>query len=117
MRIIWFICGAISLTTGIIGIFVPLLPTVVFLLIAAFCFGKSSERAHNWLINHPKLGPPIREWNEKGAINRRAKILASISMAIVLLLSLLFGLGLKIVLIQLVTLGAVSIFIWTRPEE
>ncbi len=58
---------------GLIGVVLPILPTVPFMLLAAFFFSKSSERLHYWLISHPKLGPPIVEWQTNGAINPRVK--------------------------------------------
>ena len=117
MRIIWFISGAVSLALGIIGAFLPLIPTVPLLLLAAFFFSKSSQRAHDWLVNHAILGPPIRDWENNGVIRRRAKVFASISIAFVFGLSVFLGLNALILTTQAVVLSAVSLFIWTRPEE
>jgi len=116
MRFFWISFGTLSLALGIIGIFLPLMPTVVFLLIAAFCYARSSERLHGWLITHPRLGPPIVDWNRSGAIRRRAKWLASVSLLAALGLSTLFGVGGKIIAIQVVVLFILAIFIWSRPE-
>lgn len=115
MRLGWKILGAISLALGIIGIFLPLLPTTPFLLLSAFCFQRGSEKLHNWLITHPRFGPPIEDWNRHGAISQKAKIIALASMALVLILSLAFGVALHIVVIQCVVLCAVAIFILSRP--
>lgn len=117
MRYFWFTLGAISLILGVVGIFLPLLPTVPFFLLAAFGFGKSSKRAHNWLISHPNFGPAIQDWQERGAINKRSKILSAGSMLAVICLALVFGAPVYIVIIQLVVLSMVSIFIWTRPDH
>lgn len=116
MRWIWAVCGGISLGVGVIGAFLPLIPTVPLLLLAAFCFARSSERLHAWLIGHRTFGPPIEDWNRRGAIGRRAKWLASLSILAAFALSLLLGVGLKILAIQAVALGAVALFIWSRPE-
>ena len=59
MRVIWLIAGSISLGLGLLGVFLPLLPTVPFVLLAAFCFARSSERLHDWMLEHPKFGPAI----------------------------------------------------------
>lgn len=115
MRVFWGICGGFALLLGVVGIALPLLPTVPFLLLAAWCFAKSSERLHLWLINHPRLGPPIRDWQQRGAISLRAKRLATFSMATVLIASLLTGLRVEILAIQAATLICVAAFIWTRP--
>lgn len=117
MRILWVCLGVTALTLGTIGIVLPLLPTVPFLLLAAFFFARSSERLHNWLITHPRFGPPIEDWNRSGAISRRAKILATVSVAAAFGLSLALGLRLMILMIQAATLCCVLLFIWTRPES
>lgn len=117
MRYVRFVLGALSLTAGIIGVFLPLLPTVPLLLLAAFFFGKSSKRAYVWLLSHPTLGPEIINWRENGAISRRSKYLAAASMVAVVCLSLLFRVTIIIVIFQMVILGLVSVFIWSRPNS
>ena len=116
MRSLWFIAGTLSLFIGIVGIVVPLLPTVPLLLLAAFCFGKSSQRAHDWLVNHKTLGPPIEDWRRSGAINKRAKRSATIAIALAFSISLLMGVPLKYLMIQAAVLCMVLTFIWTRPN-
>jgi uncharacterized protein len=115
MRPLWAAGGYLSLGLGLIGIVVPLMPTVVFLLLAAFCFARSSDRMFGWLTTHPTLGPPIRDWRERGAIGLREKVLASLSMAVVLALSAVAGLSLGALALQAAVLAAVAVFIWTRP--
>jgi uncharacterized membrane protein YbaN (DUF454 family) len=73
--------GWICIAVGVIGIVVPGLPTTVFLLMAAWAFSRSSERFQNWLLAHPRLGPPVIDWRERGAIPVRAKILAVAMMS------------------------------------
>ena len=108
--------GIISLTLGIIGIFLPLLPTTPFLLLSSWCFVRSSEKFHNWLYNHKHLGPIIKAWEEKGAINLKAKILAILFIAASLVLILrnedISQLHLPVALILLTA----SLFIVTRPS-
>ncbi len=115
IRFFWLVGGFLSLAAGIVGIVVPLLPTTPFLLLAAFCFARGSERLHNWLVHHPRLGPPIRDWQAHGAISRRAKWMAMVAIVAVLIASVLFGVATHIIVIQLVVLSAVSLFILTRP--
>jgi uncharacterized membrane protein YbaN (DUF454 family) len=117
MKSIWFICGCITVALALIGIVLPLLPTVPFLLLAAFCFARSSQRAHDWLLNHPKLGPPILDWQKSGAIRLSAKKMATICVIAAFGISVLLGLRWHILLIQAVTLSCVMLFIWTRPSE
>ena len=116
MRSFWFIGGSLALVLGVLGIFLPLLPTVPFLLLAAFCFSKSSETVHNWLINHKTLGPPIADWQEHGAIRKPAKIMASACIAAGLLISVTLQLEPWVLGLQAIVMSAVAVFIWTRPN-
>jgi uncharacterized membrane protein YbaN (DUF454 family) len=79
---VWLALGVASFILGMIGIVVPVLPTVPFVLFAAFCFSRSSARLERWLLEHPRLGPPIRAWRENRSVPRRAKQLAVIMMTI-----------------------------------
>jgi uncharacterized membrane protein YbaN (DUF454 family) len=115
-RPLWAMMGILALALGAVGMFLPFLPTVPFLLAAGFCFGRSSEQLHRWLLAHPVFGPPIHAWNERGAIPRRAKHLASLSIAAAFLMSLLMGFGPIVLAVQAVTLAGVALFVWTRPD-
>lgn len=117
MRYIWTIAGLMCVGLALLGIPLPLLPTVPFLLLAAFCFARGSKRLHDWLTTHPRLGPPIEDWNQRGAIHIKAKLLATISVALVFGTSLMFGVPTYVLAIQAVALGLVMVFIWTRPSE
>ena len=70
------ILGVISLVLGVVGIFLPLLPTTPFLLLSAWCFVHSSPKRYEWLLNHPRLGAYVRNFHEKRAIPLRAKVVA-----------------------------------------
>jgi uncharacterized membrane protein YbaN (DUF454 family) len=72
----WLLIGAgvIALGLGVTGVFIPLLPTTPFLLLAAGCFFRSSERLYSWLIGHPWFGSYIRHYREHRAITLRAKV-------------------------------------------
>ncbi len=72
--------GWICTGLGIIGIFVPVMPGVLFLIIAAACFSRSSPRFERWLLDHAWLGPPVRQWRAYGVIPTRAKALALSSL-------------------------------------
>ncbi|OUS05634.1 hypothetical protein A9Q96_10505 [Rhodobacterales bacterium 52_120_T64] len=116
MRILWLTSGMLCVIAGFAGAFLPLLPTVPFLLLAAFFFGKSSRKAHYWLMSHKQFGPSIRDWQENGAISRKSKFLSAGSMIAVITISILANIPVYVVTIQLVTLISVSCFIWTRPD-
>lgn len=115
LRLIWIACGAVCLLTGIVGIAVPLLPTTPLLLLAAFCFARGSDRLHQWLLAHPRLGPPIRNWQRHGAISRSGKRLAFIAMAAVVAIAVVAGAPLYALGLQVAVLCAVAVFIATRP--
>jgi uncharacterized membrane protein YbaN (DUF454 family) len=81
LRYLWLAAGVVSLLLGLVGIVLPLLPTVPFVILAAFCFSKGSKRWEKWLLDHPKLGPYVRDWREHHAVPLRAKQLAIFMMA------------------------------------
>lgn len=62
MKVVLIIAGWFFIALGVLGIFLPLLPTTIFLLMAAWCFARSSQRFHHWLLSHPRLGPFIEAW-------------------------------------------------------
>jgi uncharacterized membrane protein YbaN (DUF454 family) len=74
--------GLLLVAIGLIGTVVPLLPTTIFLILAAGCFARSSPRLETWLVEHPRLGPPLVAWRRYGAISRPAKVSACIGMTI-----------------------------------
>ncbi len=76
MRSVYFVLGLLFVALGFIGAFLPVLPTTPFLILATACFARSSPRLENWLLSHPQFGPSLRAWRERGAIPRRAKLLA-----------------------------------------
>lgn len=117
MRIVWLGLGATSLLLGLIGIVLPLLPTVPFLLAATFCFSKSAPSLHLWITQHRVLGPPIAKWRKTGAISIEAKRWATVSIAGAFGVGLFWGLAWKVIAVQVVVLMAVMLFIWSRPSE
>ena len=80
MKTFCILLGSLSLALGIIGIFVPLLPTTPFLLLTAALYFKASPRLYNWLIQQKHLGPYIRNYRENKAIPLRAKIISLLLM-------------------------------------
>ncbi|MHA1527938.1 MAG: YbaN family protein [Alphaproteobacteria bacterium] len=113
---LWNIAGLVSFAVGVVGAFVPLLPSVVFMLLAAYCFARGSERLHGWLMNHRQFGPAIHDWRQHGAIRRPAKRMAMVAIGLSFALSVGAGVAGWVLAMQALALGAVSVFILTRPE-
>ena len=82
LRVLWLLGGGLALATGVVGIFVPLLPTTPFVLLAGLCFARGSQRCEAWLLGHPRFGPMVRDWRERRAIARGARRLAWAMMAV-----------------------------------
>ena len=76
IRVMWIFLGSLFVTLGTIGVFVPGLPTTVFLIIAAACYIRSSEKLYNWLISNKTFGPLIKDYREGKGMPKKAKVLA-----------------------------------------
>ncbi|MCE1225433.1 MAG: YbaN family protein [Geobacteraceae bacterium] len=116
LRWLLIIIGLISTGLGIIGIFVPLLPTTPFLLLAAACFARSSDRFHTWLIEHNHLGPLVRGYLDGSGIPLRAKQTAITLVWLTLgssTLLLVKAIWLQVVLILLAP--AITWYLWHLP--
>ncbi len=105
IRFLLIAVGWTSVGLGVIGIFIPLLPTVPFLLLAAVCFARSSEVFHRWLVGHPKLGPMINGFLGGEGIPRHAKLMAIAVLWSSILLSVLVLAALLWVKLLLVLIG------------
>ena len=81
-RVLWGTAGAVALAAGIVGAFLPVLPTTPFVLLAPFCFSRSSARAEAWMLAHPRFGPMVRNWRQHRAVPLRAKQLAWVMMSL-----------------------------------
>lgn len=90
LRPLFIAGGILALMLGIAGIFLPLVPTTPFLLVAAAAFARGSPRLHAWLIQHPRLGPFLRMWWTDHAVPKRAKVLAIAVVWISMGLSIVF---------------------------
>jgi len=91
VRLLWAVLGLICVGLGMLGVILPLLPTVPFMLLAAFFFARSSERLHNWLLSHRDSGPAIVDWHERGVISQRVKRISTAAIMAMFGLSLVMG--------------------------
>ena len=80
-RATYLLLGWLMTVLGIIGAFLPVMPTTIFLILAAACFARSSPKLEARILNHPQFGPLVRDWRAHGAIPRKAKVLACTGMA------------------------------------
>jgi uncharacterized protein len=108
--------GLVFLVVGVAGLFLPLVPGTVCLIVAAACFTRSSPRFEAWLLDHPRLGPPVRQWRATGAIPRPAKALAVTSLGLSWLVVLLTDAPELLKTGLLPVFLAVAAYIVTRPE-
>lgn len=88
-RGLFLLIGCLALGLGLLGIVLPLLPTVPFILLAAFCFARSSERLHQWLMTHPWFADALTQWQQHRAmrpgLKRRAMLLTGLSFSVSIL--------------------------------
>ena len=114
-RQLYLLGGLTSLALGAIGILLPLLPTVPFAILAAFCFARSSPRLEAWLLDHHVFGPHIRNWRERRAITRKGKRAALVAFVASAIIALIFvKLPWNLIPIAAALIGGT--WIWTRAE-
>lgn len=116
MRLFWLILGWTCVVVGAVGLFLPVMPTVPFLLVAVLAFMRSSPRMAVRIMQHPKFGPPIRAFRKRGVVGRLAKIWAVTAMAAGVVLSLWLGVHPAIIIVQAGICTIVGIWMVTRPE-
>lgn len=81
-RLLFLCLGLVALGLGLLGVFLPLLPTTPFLIVAAWCFARSSQKLHDWLYGHPHFGPLLRDWDAYRVIPVWAKVCAVSAMTV-----------------------------------
>lgn len=118
MKPVWFIFAWISFALGIIGAFLPVIPTTPFLILSAFLFSKSSPRFHAWLLNLPVAGEGIRDWQNNRVIRPRAKVLcATMIVASLLIISINENIHVVVKITVALILISVGSFVVTRKSK
>ena len=116
-RTIFISLGLLCVGLGFVGVFVPGIPTTIFLIIALWAFTKSSEKLRHWLLNHKRFGPILNNWQEHKVVPRRAKILMVVLMSLAVILfyyslqSLILTIGLTTILVS------VAIYVISLPSK
>ena len=116
-RIILISLGWLCVGLAFVGVFVPGIPTTIFLIIALWAFTKSSKKLRHWLLNHKRFGPILNNWQQHKVVPRRAKILMVVLMSLAVILfyyslqSLILTIGLIIILVS------VAIYVISLPSK
>ena len=115
----WFVAGWFAVGVGAVGIVVPGLPTTIFFIGAAWCFGRSSPRFERWVLDLPRIGPMVRSYREGLGMPRRAKVAALSMMWIAILTSALLLRDRPAIVVAVVVLGFVgsAYILWRVPSR
>lgn len=100
---------------GILGAFLPVMPTTIFLIMAAYFFARSSPKLYNWLINHPRFGPAIQNWQNNRAVSRNGKISAAVGMSMGILVLLFISKSLLASVLGTSFILICAAYVLTRP--
>ncbi|RKE86108.1 YbaN family protein [Rhizobium sp. AG855] len=117
MRLLTLAAAWLLVAIGVVGVFLPILPTTPFIILAAALFARSSPRFERWLLDHPRYGQPLTDWRREGAISRRAKIASVSLMSMSYVIVWFVGppqLWLKL-LVGAILIGCAA-FVLTRPD-
>ena len=112
----WTLLAYASLALGLLGVLLPGLPTVPFVLLAAYAAARGSRRLHVRLLRDRRFGPMIRDWQVHGAVSRRAKRLAVATMTACAALMLATAPRAWMALTGIAIMAAVGTWLWRRPE-
>lgn len=115
-RLLWRLLAILALLLGVIGAFLPVMPTVPFLILAAWAGGRGWPALEAWLLGHAVWGPPIRRWREGGVVPRRAKWAATVMMSASALLIQFSAIPVALKAGVPLAMAAVALWMWRRPE-
>lgn len=114
----FMLIGYLAFGLGFIGIFLPILPTTPFMIVALWAFSKGNKKMHSWLLNHPKFGNSLQQWESHQIIPLKAKLTAlgfiSLSAGYLILFS---EISIYIRIIAVISMAYVIIYVLTRPSK
>jgi len=118
VRFVYGGLGFLFLGLGIVGVFVPLLPTTINLILAAFFFFRSNERMYRWMIGHPRFGPALRDYRAGLGIPRKAKVWAVCAIAATFSVTIFLAVDSAVGIAVMVAIAlAICAYILTRPTR
>lgn len=115
MRILYFLGGLFSVGLGVLGAFLPVMPSTCFFILAAYFFSKSSARLESWVLEHPRFGPSVKAWRMHRAMSRPAKVAAFSGMSFGQVMLLAAWPADWIVLSGSIFIVGSAIYIYRRP--
>jgi uncharacterized membrane protein YbaN (DUF454 family) len=116
-KLLYFTAGCVCIVFAYIGVITPGIPYSPFVVAAAFCFARSSERAHAWIMNHPIFGPFLTNWSTKRVFPQRMKYLMLMMMTVSLVLMYISGVKLIGVVSTAVFMMLVAVWAWRWPSS
>jgi hypothetical protein len=117
LRGVYMAAGGLALVLAAIGVVLPLLPTTPFVIVAAFCFSRSSEPLHQWLLNQRLFGPLLRDWEAYGVISLRIKLLSTSMMLLLISYPLVFrDFDWRLKVLAGACVLCALCYIWSRPS-
>lgn len=115
---VWRILGIVFVALGLVGVFLPIVPTSPFLIVAVGCYARGDPVAREKLLSHPRFGPPLRAWFDHGVVSRRAKVFAIVSMAVGAAFGIwISGMGRTAAIVVIFVLGVTAVWLALRPER
>lgn len=118
LRYPYLILGLVALGFGLIGVVTPILPTTPFLILAAWCFSRSSQRMHTWLLSAPFCGQQLAEWEKYKVIRVRAKVMATTMIGVSIGTTCYLKWENQVLVGALIAVStAVLVYIWTRRSK
>jgi uncharacterized membrane protein YbaN (DUF454 family) len=116
-RMVYFGTGAVSVVLGVIGIFVPLWPTTCFLLLAAWCFARSSRRAERWLHENRLFGRYLADYRERGVVSPRVRITSAVTLWLFIGVSAVVVREVWVAALLVLIAGAVTLHLYSLPSS